>query len=405
LDAGEAASEASRLIPLPVASAISLPLCRVLVVDDGAENRQLIRLVLTKAGAKVEEAADGQEALDHIARQDYDLILMDMQMPVMDGYTATGRLRDSGVTVPIVALTANAMVEDEERCLKAGCSDFLAKPVNLDDLLRLVAKRLGPTEQKRAAGGMGGWGEVSPLMQEERWEAGTKDEEEKPHTAPVDERLKSFAYRATPAATLPAMDSAFAIEETIAALEGQLSELCQSYLGGDYEQVSVHAASLKQFVAKANHPALQSASFRLEENAVARNADGIEQAMTDITLLLQELQSSGKINPSHSCPPADRMALRSSMPMDDPVFREIVQGFVERLDSQIAAMEAAWQAGNDQELAFLAHWLKGAGGTMGFADFTAPAKRLEDSARSGDRARSALALEEIQRLAASILLE
>ena len=84
--------------------------------------------------------------------------------------------------------------------------------------------------------------------------------------------------------------------------------------------------------------------------------------------------------------------------MDDPVFREIVQGFVDRLHSQVAAMEAAWEAENFQELAFLAHWLKGAGGTMGFAGFTAPAKRLEDSAESLKTAESTLLSGEMVRL-------
>jgi CheY-like chemotaxis protein/HPt (histidine-containing phosphotransfer) domain-containing protein len=444
LDAGEAAKEASRLIRQPAANAIELPPCRVLVVDDGPENRQLIRLVLTRAGAAVEEAANGQEALDHIAQRPCDLILMDMQMPVMDGYTAARRLRDMGVTVPIVALTANAMLEDEERCLKAGCSDFLAKPVNLDDLLRLLAERLGPSDQNLTASGPGGWGENSPLMQENLGKAGATNKEEKAHTAPAND--------------------AFAIEETIAALEGQIEELCQSYLGGNYEQVSSKAASLKPLVAQANHPALTSASVRLEQNAVARNANGIEEAMNDMTVILQELQSSrerdqhcknysisvasvrsplggdggrrpdegdkletalninrpphpnplppgerGQSEPLTLAPPGERglmrHALRSSMPMDDPVFREIVQGFVERLDFQIAAMEAAWRAENDQELAFLAHWLKGAGGTMGFAEFTAPARQLEDSAKAGNREGSLLALKEIQRLAVAIVLE
>ncbi len=112
---------------------------RVLVVDDGPENRELVRLILGEAGLHVEEAENGQVALDRIAREGFDLVLMDMQMPVMDGYTATRRLREQGSTLPIVALTANAMKGFEQELLTAGCTAYLTKPIDLDKLLDTLA--------------------------------------------------------------------------------------------------------------------------------------------------------------------------------------------------------------------------------------------------------------------------
>ncbi|MCC7418676.1 MAG: response regulator [Planctomycetaceae bacterium] len=114
----------------------SLAGMRVLVVDDGDTNRKLISLVLRKAGAELTEASNGEEACERVLGQrPFDAILLDMQMPVMDGYAAAGILRSEGVTTPIVALTAHAMKGDREKCLDAGCSDFLTKPINADELL------------------------------------------------------------------------------------------------------------------------------------------------------------------------------------------------------------------------------------------------------------------------------
>ena len=125
-----------------------IPSARVLVVDDGAENRELLSLVLAENGLWVEEAADGQQALDKLAAGSFDLVLMDMQMPVMDGYAATQALRRRGDKVPVVALTAHAMKGYEEEVMQAGCTAYLTKPVDIDVLLHQVALLLGGTVEE-----------------------------------------------------------------------------------------------------------------------------------------------------------------------------------------------------------------------------------------------------------------
>jgi CheY-like chemotaxis protein/HPt (histidine-containing phosphotransfer) domain-containing protein len=115
---------------------------RILLVDDGVDNQRLISMHLRKAGAEVTVADNGRNAVDLAASQPFDLILMDMQMPDLDGYAATSELRRRGLDLPIVALTAHALSHDRDKCLNAGCTDYLTKPVEKQHLLRTVKKYL-----------------------------------------------------------------------------------------------------------------------------------------------------------------------------------------------------------------------------------------------------------------------
>jgi len=116
---------------------------KILLVEDGIDNQQLISMHLRKAGAEVVIAENGRIGVEKATTGEFDLILMDMQMPEMDGETATGELRRRGLTVPIIALTAHAMAEDRAKCIAAGCTDYLSKPVRRELLLSTVASYLG----------------------------------------------------------------------------------------------------------------------------------------------------------------------------------------------------------------------------------------------------------------------
>jgi len=126
---------------------------RVLVAEDGEDNQRLVRLILQRAGAAVTVVPNGALVRPELEDADapYDLVLMDMQMPVMDGYEATGDLRASGWTLPVVALTAHALDEDRAQCLAAGCDDFVTKPVHREVLIDAVRRALGDRDERRAA--------------------------------------------------------------------------------------------------------------------------------------------------------------------------------------------------------------------------------------------------------------
>jgi CheY-like chemotaxis protein len=235
-----------------------LPACRILVVEDGVTNRKLFKLVLEQAGAKVQSAENGQAGVEAAAWESFDLILMDMQMPVMDGYTATRELRQRGCNVPIIALTAHAMAGDERKCREAGCSGYLTKPIDPQRLLSAVAEALG--EAPPAASG-------------------------------------------------------------------------------------------------------------------TSSGAGAAQAGA---------------------------AIVSKLPLDDADFREIVDEFVTRLEEKLAALRTAWNAGDEAEIANIAHWIKGAAGTAGFDEFTQPAARLDGCARHGPGDQLALHIRQLEELSGRI---
>ncbi len=114
--------------------------CRILLAEDGRDNQRFISAMLRKAGAEVVIAENGRIAVDVLRDQSFDLVLMDMQMPELDGYAATTLLRGRGHTGPIVALTAHAMADDRAKCIQAGCTDYLVKPIDRRRLIETVAK-------------------------------------------------------------------------------------------------------------------------------------------------------------------------------------------------------------------------------------------------------------------------
>jgi PAS domain S-box-containing protein len=222
----------------------------VLVVDDGPENRELVRLVLEEAGLKVHEAENGQIAVDMVAQRQFAVVLMDMQMPVMDGYTATRILREQGRDLPIIALTANAMKGFEQEVLAVGCSAYLTKPVDIDKLLEMLAGMMGA---ERCL--------IEPLN----------------------------------------------ISDAMPIKEDTPSEVAEARL-----------------------------------------------------------------------PVKSRLA-------DHPRLRSVVRKFALQLGERMQAFEQARAKAAYDELAGLAHWLKGAAGTVGFDTFTEPARALEQAAKDGNK--------------------
>jgi PAS domain S-box-containing protein len=111
---------------------------KVLLAEDSVDNQELIMRMLNKQGITAELADDGAQAVEKALRDSYDIVLMDMQMPKLDGYSATRKLRRAGFEGPILALTANAMRSDREKCMAAGCDEYLTKPIDPSKLIELI---------------------------------------------------------------------------------------------------------------------------------------------------------------------------------------------------------------------------------------------------------------------------
>jgi CheY-like chemotaxis protein len=127
----------------------------ILVAEDNATNQRVARLLLERLGCRVDTVADGREALDAVRQRRYDLVLMDCQMPELDGYAATRAIRaleaSTGAFTPIVALTANAQRGDSEACLAAGMNEYLSKPVQSDALRAVVSRWLARSKSPEPA--------------------------------------------------------------------------------------------------------------------------------------------------------------------------------------------------------------------------------------------------------------
>jgi len=136
--------------PLTVAGAVTADADprsrRILIAEDAPVNQTLIATLLSKRGHQVTLARDGLQAVAAFEAQPFDLVLMDMQMPELDGLAATARIRqmeaNSGRRTPIIALTANADEGDRKRCLQAGMDDFIAKPFNVDQFYPIIDRYL-----------------------------------------------------------------------------------------------------------------------------------------------------------------------------------------------------------------------------------------------------------------------
>ncbi len=111
---------------------------RILIVDDNEDNRDVLARRLQRRGFDITVAIGGREAVKQAADDAPDLILMDMNMPELDGWEATTQIRSNGIAIPIIALTAHAMEGDRDRAIEAGCTDYHTKPVELEKLTLLI---------------------------------------------------------------------------------------------------------------------------------------------------------------------------------------------------------------------------------------------------------------------------
>jgi signal transduction histidine kinase/ActR/RegA family two-component response regulator len=146
------ADEVRSVLATPSESSLQVSPKRILVAEDNVVNQKVVASLLQKSGHAVVVVSNGREAVSKFLNDSFDLVLMDLQMPEMDGLAATACIRQhEGPTsqrIPIIALTAEAMCGDRERCLKAGMNDYVSKPVQLNELLKAIARSVSPNRQQ-----------------------------------------------------------------------------------------------------------------------------------------------------------------------------------------------------------------------------------------------------------------
>ncbi len=369
----------------------SFPDCHVLVVDDGPENRELLSLVLGDLGIKHSLGENGQDALDVLAAEEIDVLIMDVQMPVMDGYQAAGRIREMGLTLPVVALTANAMKGSEQTVLEAGFSHYMPKPIDLDKLTRLLAELLG--------------GEQTGLKAAQKTVAAPIA----PATEPVvTSNQKIFSPLA---ASNPKFQQI--VEQFVVRLDDRVKHMKESLAEGDLHTLGQMGHWLKgsggtvgftQFVVPAQE--LEVACIAGDQQKAAQQLTVIENIQSRLCVDAQDGSSSQAehaqsvtstdISLTASNNRVDKPVL-STLPMDNPRFRAVVERFIPRLDDQLQVMKEAAEQGDFEQVATLAHWLKGSGGNVGFGEYTALALELEQNAKGRNLAATEKSLQDVFR--------
>ena len=378
----------------------------VLIVDDGTENRELLKLILQESGLTVDEAENGQVGMEKALERAYDVILMDVNMPVMDGFTATKKLREHGLKTSIIALTANAMKGFEQECLDVGYSGYCSKPIDIDRFMAQMADLLGG--QKVA---------------------------NKPIQTPVQNADDVTSnYGTAPQSTvgppiyskMPDSNGKFRdlVTRFISHLKEQLPDVEQALEQRKFEEVAAFAHQLKGVGGSVGFDEFTTPAGNLELLAKDSGSEvEMRQIMDELRGLAARLVIPGTDHPKHEAVDDDERSPETSpeADIDDyqpntitnkpvvsrlgsiPRFQKIIMQFIDKLKEEVGRAQTVWADENLEELALIAHWLKGAGGTVGFDDFTEPATKLETFAKSGQLEQAGQMLEQVKQLSEAIV--
>ncbi len=356
----------------------------VLVVDDGDENRNLLEVVLGDAGLAIDTAENGQEACDAVFKGNYQMILMDVQMPVMDGYTAVRHMRERGIELPIVALTAHAMKGAEEKCLEAGYSGYMTKPIKIDRLFQLVGDTLGGRLVDTLVDIAGPTASV---------ETGAVEAINDGATAEPDIHT-----------TLPLGNRKFEqiVSDFIAKLVLQVTAMDDALKGENTRELADLAHWLKGSAGSVGFQALTEIAKPLESAAKDKDMVACQKHLSEVKSLQQRLVDPlASAQSSVAATAVETSDSQESNPiaLDEYEFPEVIESrlagygdkfvgiivkFHLRLKEQMSEAESQLASRDHAKLKDFAHWLKGSAGSVGFDVFTQPATDLEKAVLDDD---------------------
>jgi CheY-like chemotaxis protein/HPt (histidine-containing phosphotransfer) domain-containing protein len=238
----------------------------------------LIKVILEEAGAAVTLAENGLVGVEIAREKEFHAILMDMQMPVMDGYTATGKLREMGLTIPIIGLTAHAMAGDEEKCLSAGCCGYLTKPVEAEKILRYLATRLIETHPSSVPRNLAHSVGSDPLSAEPE-EVGSPAE----RAGGGEDRARS---------TLPIEKPIYAeiVIEFVEYVQNMLGQIAGHIERDEFREVSTLAHSLKGSGGTAGFEAFTTPAKSLELSAKSENKSECSEVLAALSMLVDRIE-------------------------------------------------------------------------------------------------------------------
>lgn len=390
------------------------PHAKLLVVDDAPENRELLSVVLNDLGLNVTTADNGQEAVDLVEKNEYSVVLMDIQMPVMDGYEAVAAMRGSGLELPIVALTANAMKGYEQKILKAGFSHYQTKPINLDELTNLLAQLLGgervkvQLEQLAEPGDSQTPDNVTLREYTNAAESNTRDRDV------VNGRIYSSLVADNPRFQLIA-------ERFIKKLGNEIELMDEQLQRREWEALAAKAHWLKGSGGTVGFDQLSDPAKSLEQACANKDIEASARLMEEVRRLSERFSSetdelSGDVTSASVDDPvtnskvalihfdnSDDNCVTSTLLEENPKFYPIVERFISRLVEQVDMLGQAFDRADWKELANIAHWLKGSCGNVGFGEFTELAMSLESCIETRDSLETGKNIDAIERYTARVV--
>lgn len=357
---------------------------RILVVDDGEQNRDLLDIVLSDTGAEVVCENDGLAGRNRALAEDFDIILMDVQMPVMDGFTATRAIREAGSTVPIAALTAHAMRGFDVECFDAGYSHYLTKPVDFEKLFELLGDVIGGEKQIVT---------------------------ETPSLSAPKEFLDDEPIHST--LSVGGAKAQAIVDKFLAQFAENMQKMARHLEDGEFDELADLAHWAKGTGGTVGFPILTEFAGKLEKFARDENRDHAKRIYADLEHIAQRLMGSdGKLSlvstPKASEVSADNLnagAKLSAAAVVEPVrsrlagntrFHRAIASFAAEATTRANSLKESLAKQDLEDLKVQAQWIKGAAGSVGFDEFNDIAATLETAADNND-------LEAINRIAPELL--